>query len=85
MFKRIGRAGACEKHSLRQQGQGRLSGSIGYLLSDLKATTMNILVHKKSNSGMNCLRLLYLIFQGQGVAQYLQFSACASADQAVDR
>lgn len=48
VFKRIGSAGACEKHSLRQQGQGRLSGSIGYLLSNLEATTMNILVHKKA-------------------------------------
>lgn len=32
---------------------------------------------------MNCLRLLYFIFQGQGVAQYLQFSACESVDQAL--
>ena len=37
-----------KKHSFRQQGQGRLSGSIGYLLSNLEATTMNILVHKKA-------------------------------------
>lgn len=29
----------------RQQGQGRLSGSIGYLLSHLGAPTTNILVH----------------------------------------
>lgn len=48
VFKRVGRACAREKHSFRQQGQGRLSGSIGYLLSHLEATTMNILVHNKA-------------------------------------
>lgn len=47
VFKRAGRDGTRGKHSFRQQGQGRLSGSIGYLLSNLGATTMNILVHKK--------------------------------------
>lgn len=51
VFKRVGRAGAREKHSFRQQGQGRLSGSIGYLLSNSKATAMNILVHNKAIAG----------------------------------
>ena len=50
VFKRVGRAGTRgkKKLSFRRQGQGRLSGSIGYLLSHLEATTMNILVHNKA-------------------------------------
>lgn len=49
VFKRVGgKASTREKRSFRQPGQGRLWGSIGYLLSNLEAATMNILVHKKA-------------------------------------
>lgn len=48
VFKRVGRSGAREEISFRRQGQGRLSGGIGYLSSHLEATTTNVLVHNKA-------------------------------------
>lgn len=47
VFSVLGEPVLWKKLPFRQQGQGRASGSIGYLLSHLEATTMNILVHNK--------------------------------------
>lgn len=74
VFKRVGgKASTREKRSFRQQGQGRLWGSIGYLLSNLEAATMNILVHKKAIVGWIASGYCTSFFRDKGLLNIYNF------------
>lgn len=74
VFKRVGgKASTHEKRSFRQPGQGRLWGSIGYLLSNLEAATMNILVHKKAIVGWISSGYCTSFFRDKGLLNIYNF------------